>query len=195
MYRISPKKALMITIPALIILGVVGAYRSNDTSEETGQDLSPSIKTSKNQDTPFSAIVGKETSESLAKTSNDARRQQDLTTISTALKLALIDKEIKLANTAGCVTCSSDKGSNALDGSGWIKFEIMPGKVGLSKYLKEIPKDPINSGLNVYTFAANGIGFEISTVLESLNNAKKMETDKGSSFSKYEVGTNLTLVK
>lgn len=127
--------------------------------------------------------------------SRDATRLQDIDSLNKALGLSLADAEITLGVTGTCATCTSDTGTQAVDGTnGWVKFTIPTGKTGLSKYIPALPVDPTNTGANVYTFASTAAGYEINGVLESTDNTAKMSTDGGNAAGVYEVGTDLTIL-
>lgn len=127
----------------------------------------------------------------------DSQRLQDMDTINKAMGLSLADAEITLSDTAGCVTCDSSTGTQAVDGAnGWIKFTIPATKDGLSKYLATLPIDPTNDGAtnSVYTYGATVDTYELNCVLESPDNATKQSTDGGDSAGTFEVGTDLTIL-
>jgi type IV pilus assembly protein PilA len=130
----------------------------------------------------------------LLQKSRDATRLQDVENIHKAMSLALADSEITLAATGTCSTCDSLSGTQAVDGTGWVKFTIPTGKTGLAKYLPALPIDPLNSGANVYTFGGILTGYEINTVLESPDNSAKMSTDGGNAAAVWEIGTSLTIL-
>jgi len=124
--------------------------------------------------------------------SRDAKRLSDLDQLRTALHLGLVDGEVTLTAMAAPVTSSG--GTQAINGTGWVRYTIPTGKTGLSKYLPTLPVDPLNTGTNVYTYESTLTDFEIDTLLESTDNATKMSTDGGNSATTYEVGTNLTII-
>jgi len=127
----------------------------------------------------------------------DSRRLQHLDTINKAMGLALADEEITLTDTAGCATCDSSTGTQAVDGAnGWIKYTIPATKEGLSKFLTTLPIDPTNDPLVnlVYTYGATVSDYELNAVLESPDNVAKLSTDGGDSAGTLEVGTDLTIL-
>jgi type IV pilus assembly protein PilA len=130
----------------------------------------------------------------LLQKSRDATRLQDVENIHKAMSLALADSEITLSATGVCGTCDSLAGTQAVDGTGWVKFTIPVGKTGLAKYLPALPTDPLNSAANVYTFGGTLTGYEINTVLESPDNIAKMSTDGGNAAAVWEIGTSLTIL-
>lgn len=130
----------------------------------------------------------------LLQKSRDATRLQDVENIHKAMSLALADSEILLSATGTCATCTSLAGTQAVDGTGWVKFSIPTGKTGLAKYLPALPNDPLNSGSNVYTYGATVAAYEINTVLESPDNTAKMSTDGGNAAGVWEIGTSLTIL-
>ncbi len=131
----------------------------------------------------------------LLQKNRDVARLDDLNNIHKALSLALADGEIALVNTdENCEDCNTAVGTQAVDGSGWVKFEVLTGKTGLARYLPELPLDPMNGAGFVYVFGSTEAGYELNVVLESEDNAAKMSTDGGNNPEVYEVGTNLTIL-
>ena len=130
----------------------------------------------------------------LLQKSRDATRLQDMENVHKAMSLALADGEIALTATGTCSTCDSGSGTQAVDGTGWVKFSIPTGKTGLAKYLPALPADPTNTGTSVYTYGGTTAGYELNGVLESPDNAAKMSTDGGNSASTWEIGTSLTIL-
>jgi len=127
----------------------------------------------------------------------DSQRLQDMDTVNKAIGLALADGEVTLTDTTGCATCTSDTGTQEVDGAnGWIKFAIPTNKDGLSKYLATLPVDPTNDDTNglVYTYAATTDLYELNCVLESTDNADKQSTDGGDDTGTYEIGTDLGII-
>lgn len=129
--------------------------------------------------------------QSLLQKSRDSKRLQDMDTLVKAVNLALVDGEIALGDFG---PTTSGAGAQAVDGSGWVSFNIPTGKTGLSKFIPALPLDPLNTGSNVYTFQSTTADFEINAVLEHADNGTKMGTDGGDSAAVYEVGTSLTVI-
>jgi len=126
--------------------------------------------------------------------SRDATRLQDIENLHKAMSLALADGEITLTDTSACADCDSGTGSQAVTGAGWVKFAIPAGKTGLSKFIPALPRDPLNSGVNVYSYGSDATNYELNTALESVDNAAKMTTDGGNNANAFEVGTALTIL-
>ncbi|MBI4091387.1 type II secretion system protein [candidate division WWE3 bacterium] len=125
----------------------------------------------------------------------DATRLQDIENLHKAISLALADSEITLGDTSTCTTCTSDTGTQAVNGTaGWVQFTIPSGKTGLSKYIATLPTDPTNTGANIYAYGSDGTNYELNAVLESADNASKLTTDGGNSATQYELGTSLTIL-
>ncbi|HOD01460.1 MAG TPA: zinc ribbon domain-containing protein [bacterium] len=140
---------------------------------------------------PETSVVN--TSKDLQK-SRDAARLSDMDLLKNAIDIALEEGEISLISTEGCTTCGSDSGTRIVDGKdGWVKFSIPTGKKGLAKYIPLLPVDPLNTGEYVYTFSSTPSEFEINSVLESKDNASKMNLDGGNNKYFYEIGTNLEI--
>lgn len=118
----------------------------------------------------------------------DTTRLSDLDVLENAIDIALTDGEITLTSTSSCITCTSDKGTQAVDGkNGWVKFDIPTGKTGLARYITSLPLDPLNSGEYIYYFESTPEGYEINAVLED---EPKMSSDYGTDSRFYEVGND-----
>ncbi|KKU30609.1 MAG: Type 4 fimbrial pilin signal peptide protein [candidate division WWE3 bacterium GW2011_GWA1_46_21] len=126
--------------------------------------------------------------------SRDASRLEDMDALNKAISLALADDEVTLTITGTCSSCTSGSGTQAVDGTGWVKFTVPTGKTGLAKFIPALPLDPLNTGSNVYTYGATTTNYEVNAVLESADNTAKMSTDGGNASGVYEVGTSLTVL-
>ena len=124
----------------------------------------------------------------------DAKRLEDFEGLNKAISLAVADGEITLIATGTCTTCTSLSGTQAVDGTGWVKFTIPTGKTGLSKFMPALPLDPLNTGTSVYTFGSTLTDWEVNAIMESVDNSAKMTTDGGNSATTLEVGTSLTIL-
>jgi prepilin-type N-terminal cleavage/methylation domain-containing protein len=124
----------------------------------------------------------------------DARRLSDVENIRNAIALAITDGEITLVSTSGCTTCTSLAGTQAVDGTGFVKFTIPSGKTGLSKFLPGLPLDPTNVDTSVYSYGSDGTDFEVNAVLNAADNAARMSTDGGDDPLVFEMGTKLTIL-
>lgn len=124
----------------------------------------------------------------------DAKRLEDFDGLNKAISLAIADSEITLIATGTCTTCTSLSGTQAVDGTGWVKFTIPTGKTGLSKFMPALPLDPLNTGTSVYTFGSTLTDWEVNAIMESVDNSAKMTTDGGNSATTLEVGTSLTIL-
>jgi prepilin-type N-terminal cleavage/methylation domain-containing protein len=86
------------------------------------------------------------------------------------------------------VTCA-EKDNYAVDGTGWvgIKLSDTPG----GSPLAILPRDPSNTLAYHYAYGAESTNktFELNAVLESPDNAPKMQNDGGDSLTVYEIGT------
>jgi prepilin-type N-terminal cleavage/methylation domain-containing protein len=132
---------------------------------------------------------------SLLSKGRDARRLSDLDSLNKAIALAVTDEELTLIDTGVCSDCGSDTGTQAVDGTGYVKFTIPTGKTGLSKFLPSLPLDPGNFSPYVYIFGSTTTGYEIHAVLESPNNAVMMSTDGGDKQDIYEIGSDLDIIE
>ena len=137
--------------------------------------------------------------QSMIQKSRDAKRLSDIDSLTKAINLALTDTEITLSPTGVCASCTSTETNRGLDGTGWVKFSIPTGKTGLSKFVPDLPIDPINGtvsavGTHVYTFGSTATDFEVNVVLEHADNTAKMTTDGGNNAAAYEAGTSLLIL-
>jgi len=132
--------------------------------------------------------------------SRDAKRLDDLDNLNKAISLALADGEITLAVASG----NSGTGTQDVDGTGWVGLAPATGRtLGLAKFISTLPADPVNgactdagggSSTCVYNFGATATGYEMTAVLESVDNAAKLTTDGGNQDAAYEIGTSLTIL-
>lgn len=132
---------------------------------------------------------------SLLAKGRDSKRLSDLDSLNKAISLAIADEELTLISTGACSNCSSISGTQAVDGTGFVKFSIPTGKTGLSKFLPTLPLDPTNITPYYYTFGSTTAGYELHSVLESADNAAKMSTDGGDKQTIYEIGSDLDIIE
>jgi hypothetical protein len=88
-------------------------------------------------------------------------------------------------------TGRSDTGNREINGNGWVKVNFS-NQYSLS--IGVLPIDPTNNGVYHYTYHSDGMGYEINTMLESIQMQEKMRKDGGDNQSFYEKGTKLTLL-
>ncbi len=130
----------------------------------------------------------------IAKRNRDITRIENLDAVNRAVHLALLEGEISLKDTVDCTGCDSGAGTPSVGGSGWVEYFPLDGKVGLAKYLDELPVDPVNKEKSVYKFVSSGMqGYKIAVPLESVEHKVKMRLDSGIYDDLYEVGTDLSL--
>ncbi len=134
----------------------------------------------------------------LTRRGRDAARLADLANLQNAINVAVQESSgsgavAVLCKVAGTYPCSgsSNTGTRATDGSGWVKTDLSAQK---SVSVSTLPVDPINSTTNHYTYCAANDSWEIDTVLESSQQSPKMLNDGGNDNNVYEVGSNLTLI-
>lgn len=134
----------------------------------------------------------------LTRRGRDAARLTDLANLQSAINVAVQESTgsgavTVLCSTSGSYPCngSSNTGTRASDGTGWVKVNLSSQK---SVSVPTLPIDPVNSVAYHYTYCAASDAWEINTVLESDQQKGKMTTDGGNENDKYEVGSNLTLV-
>ena len=69
--------------------------------------------------------------------------------------------------------------------TGWIEGDM-------SKYTRKLFTDPLNTGDFVYRYKNNGVSFELDCQFENLT--LEQTRDGGNSSTRYELGTDLTLM-
>ncbi len=124
----------------------------------------------------------------------DAKRLSDMESMVQAMNLALAEGELALTITTG----NSGEGTQFVDGTGYMGYDVVTGKTGLGKYIPTLPLDPTNAIVAtvnyVYSFGSTTTNFEINAVMEHVDNAAKMSTDGGNESGVFEVGTSLTVM-
>jgi hypothetical protein len=85
--------------------------------------------------------------------------------------------------------------SRAVDGTGWIPINL--DAISSGAPISSWPVDPVNSGINMYIYAASSTVFKLATQIESTKymhgGPGDVETgDGGTSIYSYQQGTNLT---
>ena len=122
----------------------------------------------------------------------DARRLNDLLSVQTALVDSIANQSIVLIDTTGCLDCDSVNGSDAIDGTGWVKFTDLRGR-GLIDIISVLPTDQINDASYHFEYYSDGIDFELNAFLESDRYQINAVQDGGNDDTVYERGFNLTL--
>ncbi len=137
----------------------------------------------------------------LTRRGRDAARLTDLSNLQNAINVAV--QEATGSGAMG-VLCDSDTpptscsgrshvDSRASNGDGWVKADLSSVK---SVSVPTLPVDPLHPSIpNHYTYCAASDAWEIDTVLESDQQKSKMSNDGGEDDTKYEVGSNLALIK
>jgi len=129
--------------------------------------------------------------------SRDSQRLSDLTTVRTAINLWSADQERANSDygTAGTVYASNDAGSTqAVDGTGWLPINFTDMTAGQGSPISALPRDPSHPA-SAYRYGTNGsAGWELDCPIESSSNASKASNDGGNNASRYEVGTDLTIL-
>lgn len=126
----------------------------------------------------------------------DAARISDMDSLRKALDLSIADNNIGLSGSIALPTVGdSVSGTRAVDGTGWVSFNIVT-LPGLSKYLSVLPADPTNNATYYYRYSSDGSSYEIDCKFESADYQGKEAVDGGNDPEWYEVGNNpgLTLL-
>lgn len=137
----------------------------------------------------------------LTKRGRDAARLTDLSNLQNAINVAVqeatgsaTDILCGIGNAVPC-TGSSNVGTRASDGTGWVKVNLSAQN---SVSVPTLPIDPTNNGQNHYTYCASNDAWEINTNLESAQQTTapndKRANDGGNDPALYEVGSNLSLI-
>jgi len=122
----------------------------------------------------------------------DARRMNDMLSVQTALINSLAAQGISLVDTAGCADCDSINGTDAIDGTGWVKFNDIKGR-GLIDVISVLPTDAINDASYHFEYYSDGLDFELNMFFESDRYEINAQRDGGNDDTVYERGFNLTL--
>ena len=129
----------------------------------------------------------------------DSQRMSDLGTLKAAIALYLTTVEHPKFCADKNKVYRSDVGTMAVDGTGWLPVDL--NKTTGGSPLPILPKDPINQGVLIYTYACdqNTLKFELDGVIESqryVSGGKDdvTSTDGGDNANLYETGTSLTLL-
>lgn len=134
----------------------------------------------------------------LTRRGRDAARLADLANLQNAINVAVQESTgsgavAVLCKIAGAYPCSgsSNTGTRASDGTGWVKTDLSAQK---SVSVPTLPVDPLNDVTNHYTYCASADSWEIDAKLESTQQSGKMKGDGGNDDNLYEVGSNLALI-
>lgn len=126
--------------------------------------------------------------------SRDAHRTEDLKDLANATNLYLADNQNFDALTTSKIYSSLD-GDDKTNGQDWLPldFSIISSGAPLGK----LPVDPLNNPAYYYRFGVDVANktYELDCVLEEGDNQKKMLEDNGNNPARYEVGTDLTILK
>ncbi len=128
----------------------------------------------------------------------DAQRLADLASLTNAINVAVQESTNSgvaavLCKAQGTYPCngSSNTGTRASDGSGWVKTDLSSQK---SISVATLPTDQVNDTAFHFTYCANNDAWEVSTALESVQYKPKMVGDGGDDTALYEVGSSLKLI-
>ncbi|MBI2599679.1 prepilin-type N-terminal cleavage/methylation domain-containing protein [Candidatus Daviesbacteria bacterium] len=137
----------------------------------------------------------------LTRRGRDAARLADLANLQNAINVAVQEatgsgtSAILCAggfnNSASSCKGSSNAGTRASDGTGWVGVNLGAQK---SVSVPTLPADPTNDTTSHYTYCSDGDSWEINATLESVQQSGKTKTDGGDDDNLYEVGSNLKLV-
>lgn len=135
----------------------------------------------------------------LTRRGRDAARLSDLANLQNAINVAVQESTQSgvvaiLCTESATYPCTgtSNIGTRAADGTGWVKVNLSAAKGSVS--VPTLPADPVNSLASHYTYCAANDAWEINAKLESDQQKGKMGTDGGKDDTLYEVGSNLDLI-
>lgn len=130
--------------------------------------------------------------------SRDSQRMSDLTSLATAINLYLADNH-DFAGLGGVTYATNDPGKTdnerkKNDGTGWVPIDFTVVSSGAP--IAAEPIDPKNDNTYFYRFGANELAktYELDCAFESSDNQAKHSSDGGNNNSRYEVGTDLTIL-
>ncbi|MDP3973844.1 MAG: prepilin-type N-terminal cleavage/methylation domain-containing protein [Candidatus Daviesbacteria bacterium] len=136
----------------------------------------------------------------LTRRGRDAARLQDLAHLQQAINVAVQEatqsgSDILCSGSSYPCTGASHTGTRDSDGTGWVLVNLGSQQ---AVSVPTLPADPTNSTAFHYTYCADDApgtdAWEIDTALESDQQSDKMTTDGGNEDTRYEVGSNLTII-
>lgn len=135
----------------------------------------------------------------LMRRSRDSIRLKDLDNLQQAINVTLQEGSMSLSpvsilcKSSGSYPCtgSSNSGTRATNGSGWIKADLASQN---SVTVPTLPIDPVNNSEFHYTYCADNDLYELNAVMESDQLRAKMFMDGGNAADLYEVGSSYTLI-
>lgn len=139
-------------------------------------------------------LSGKSREEEITKSANDSVRLADISTLKNAISLYLADVSIPKICPNKNKVYTSDKGTDAVDGSGWLPVNLNDIRSGSP--LNKLPRDHENKDSYVYSYKCDPTGrlFELNAKLAAHKNATYMSNDGGDNQNVYEVGLDLKLI-
>lgn len=132
----------------------------------------------------------------LQKRARDATRLSDLATLQNAITVAVSENSATawfLCNSVNptpalvCAGDSDDASASNANGTGWVKINLA-GQAAVK--VPNLPVDPTNTGVFLYSYTANATDWEINANLESTQYIGKEGTDGGDDTAVYEVGSD-----
>lgn len=134
-------------------------------------------------------------SDELLAQARDAQRISGQNALKSTIGLYFTLAEKPFNNCMAGKIYSSNKGTNAVDGSGWLLFDLT--KIPGGSPLLELLVDPQNAEGFIYRFACDpqNFTFEFNAKFESNKYKEEMSTDGGNNSDTYEIGTDLNLIK
>ena len=126
--------------------------------------------------------------------SRDSSRNEDLTTLTTAIDLYLADNKNFKGLAGPYLSNSGNISAQKNDGTGWIPIKF--NSISSGAPLGTLPLDPLNNEAYHYVLGFDPVSktYEINCVFELSENIQKETTDGGNNLKVYEVGTDLTIL-
>jgi len=133
-------------------------------------------------------------SDELLKQTRDAQRISNLEALKATINLYLNLVGKPFTNCIAGKEYSSNKGTNAVDGTGWLPLDFT--KISGGSPLMELSVDPQNTEGFIYRFACDpqNLTFEFNAKMESDEYKKMASDDGGDNPNIYEIGTSLNLI-
>lgn len=137
--------------------------------------------------------------------SRDSQRMSDLSTLQTAINLALADgrtfsgvadktyatRTDATVYTGDVAPANTGTSTQSNAGTGWIPLDFSAVSSGAP--VSSLPLDPSNGASNWYRFVFNGTDYKIDCAFESTEYTPRHGTDGGNNANRYEVGNDLTV--
>ena len=186
--------AIVIILAAILGFVVLKNQTNQQSTSQVGQEQAPLTTTL--PPSSSSAVTNGSSKSEADNKADDERRAGDMNLIYNSI--AIYRAEVK--NPVLCGDRNkiyrSDKGTDAVDGTGWLPIDFT--RMSPLPFTK-LPKDPTNSGSLVYSYACDGdpikLGFELNFKYSETNTNDVAARDGGDNPNIVELGFPLTLIR